>query len=262
MTQTYSNPWIPEDVVQILAKHEGSLLDVGGGAAPYCRATHVLDALPFDVNRLEANAWGGGSAEGGRGQESAGKAQTYEMRWSEGGYTQLDLCAHTRWPFDDNQFDLGLSSHCLEDLRDPLHAVTELSRVCRQVLIIVPSRLLEQTRGIDHPLYCGFPHHPWIVSRVNDELVFRRKTPVLALPACHLTCPMGKTLRRELGCEYFLGRGFTAREDPAIWDDDFGDYRRFIVPFRARRDLFEHDEYRHGLKYWVWQIRQRWFGSP
>jgi len=250
MTRTYSNPWIPKEALSILADHDGSLLDVGGGAAPYYRATHVLDALPFSEQRLQANAWG-----------ALGRPSAFSLHPSAFSYTQLDLCAGRRWPFDDNQFDLGLSSHCLEDLRDPIPAVHELSRVCKQVLIIVPSRLFEQTRGVDHPRYCGFPHHPWIAEFRNGTVLFRRKTPVVMLPRCHVVCPIGKTLRLEHGCTHILGEDLVAQEDPVVWQDDEGDYRRFIAPYRGRRDLFTHDEYRHTPKYWIWQLRQRLLGA-
>jgi len=58
MKRSYNNPWIPQKALAILSAHKGTLLDVGGGAAPYYRATHVVDALPFSAERLAANAWG------------------------------------------------------------------------------------------------------------------------------------------------------------------------------------------------------------
>ena len=54
------------------------------------------------------------------------------------------------WPFEDQAFDLGLCSHCLEDIRDPLPAVGELGRCCKHTLIVCPSRLFEQMKGVDH----------------------------------------------------------------------------------------------------------------
>lgn len=287
MNRTYSNPWIPEEAKTILAKHEGSLLDVGGGASPYLGATHIVDALPFDAERLAANAWGPERCQasvGPPGQprfftatepccpaHSAGRTMRQSrfaamrgtgVQVSEDQYTQLDLCDGREWPFDDNQFDFGLSSHCLEDLRDPLPAVRELARVCRKVLIITPSRLLEQTRGVDHPRYCGFPHHPWMVTARGNTLVFRRKTPMVMLPACHLVCPPGKTLKLEFGAFYWCGEKPIAEEDSVVWTRDYEDYCEFVQPFRNRRDLFVHDEYRHTLNYWVWKFRERVLGQP
>lgn len=255
-TPSYSNPWIPARGLDILSRHEGTLLDVGGGAAPYVGATHVLDVLRFDAGRLKRNAWG---TSAGDSRKEAQKAQ--EQKWSENCYTQLDLCDTPRWPFDDNAFDLGLCSHTLEDLRDPFPAVRELSRVCRQVLIVVPSRLLEQTRGIDHPRYCGFPHHPWIVTPKGSQLVFRRKTLNIMLPSCHIVCPMGKTLRTEDGAAFAHGLQFDPVEDPVVWTRDVEDYSDFVAEYRKRGDLFVHDGCRHTLRYWIWKVRQSCFGA-
>lgn len=140
---TYSNRWIPDGALDILRHEKGTILDVGGGAAPFAGATHILDMQLFNPTQLAENSWG---------DDVSGRS----TEWLESDYTQLDLCSGTRWPFQDKEFDLGLCSHTLEDLRDPLPALAELQRVCKRVLVIAPSRLLEQTRGIDHPRFCGF----------------------------------------------------------------------------------------------------------
>ena len=184
------------------------------------------------------------------------------LTWTASQYTQLDLCDGQKWPFEDKQFDLGLCSHCLEDLRDPLPAVRELSRVCKRVLIITPSRLLEQTIGIDHPRYCGFYHHPWMVFQENNKLIFRRKTPIVNLPACHIVCPIGMTLQREQGAALFYGADMEA-EERMYWSerDDYEDYCRFIEPYRGRQDLFVRDPRQQGLKYRLWRFRQKYSGA-
>ena len=261
MNRSYSNPWIPEQALTVLSQHRGTLLDVGGGAAPYCRATHIIDAMPFSAERLAANAWGQGCGERAGNVEDP-QLSTFSPQIPESHYTQLDLCECREWPFGDDTFDLGLSSHCLEDLRDPLPAVRELSRVCREVLVITPSRLFEQTRGVDHPRYCGFPHHPWIVTSKGNTLVFRRKTPLVMLPACHIVCPLGKTLKLEYGAFCHHGRNLSVEEDPVVWQKDYEDYCEFVKPFRGRRDLFVHDEYRHTPKYWIWKFREWVLGQP
>jgi SAM-dependent methyltransferase len=235
--------------MRILSREQGPILDVGGGAAPHCRAAHVVDVQPYSASRLAANAWGTDGPEAPAG-------------WPPERYTQLDLCAGLRWPFADRQFDLGPASHCLEDLRDPLPAVRELGRVARRVLVIAPSRLLEQTRGIDHPAYCGFSHHPWMVYAENGDLVFRRKTTVVETRGCHLACPPGTTLAREAGSMHLCGEGIRAREE-VFWaaSDDAADCRRFLAPFRGRRGLFVADGREHSLKYWVWKARQMYWSA-
>lgn len=247
--RTYANRWIPEGVTKALAQEPGRVLDVGGGAAPWFRASHILDIQPFDRQRLIDNCWGREAEAPARG-------------WTEAEYTRLDLCGTDPWPFVDGAFDVGLCSHCLEDLRDPLAVLRELGRVCRRVWIIAPSRLLEQCRGIDHPRYCGFAHHLWMITVENGGLVFRRKTPVVELPGCHLVVPFGRTLRCEDGTVVY--RGYPPRaEERVFWgeDADRDEYRTYLQPYRARRDLFVRDPTRRGWRQQLWWLRRRWGGG-
>jgi SAM-dependent methyltransferase len=255
----YHNPWIPPEAIRLLEAERGTILDVGGGASPYCRASHIIDIQPFDGDRLQDNQWGMAMDAAGRSSEDG----AHGKRWTVDTYTQLDICRGSKWPFEDGHFDLGLCSHCLEDLRDPLPAARELSRVCKRVLIVTPSRLLEQTMGIDHPRYCGFYHHPWIVfQEKNGTLVFRRKTPIVNLPACHVVCPSGRTLSLEYGAAYFHDEKVEV-EERMFWSEreDYEDYRRFIRPYRDRRGIFVRDPRREGWRYHVWRFRQRYLGA-
>jgi hypothetical protein len=246
MKGKYNNPWIPTEARRLLAAHTGTILDVGGGAAPYAKASHILDIQPFSAERLQNNAW---------------PVAQQPLPWKSSNYTSLDITTSRQWPFDTGQFDLGISSHCLEDLRDPIPAVCEMTRVCRRILIIFPSRLIEQIRGIEHPLFCGFYHHPWIVFSAENRLIFRRKTPLLELPKAHLNCPIGKTLRVDDGSAFYFGESVHP-EEQAFWSDveDLQDYSEFIEPFRKRKDLFVDDGRRHDLRFWIWRLKQRYFG--
>src|SRR4051812_21610793 len=116
----YSNPWVPKIALDVLVAEKGPIIDVGGGAAPFAGASHVLDLIPYDGHRLVTNAWGGARSS----------------PWTEAEYTQFDICGRKPWPFSDKSFSLGLCSHTLEDLRDPLPALAELGRVCERLLII------------------------------------------------------------------------------------------------------------------------------
>jgi len=83
MKSTYSNPWIPAEAIRILAGECGRILDVGGGAAPYYRASHIIDIQPFDAARLARNAWGApqGGETAGMGEKTADcRPQTWERR--------------------------------------------------------------------------------------------------------------------------------------------------------------------------------------
>jgi len=243
----YKNKWITPALIEELHALSGSLLDVGGGAAPYYRASHILDLQPFAADRLAQNVWG----------MSPGTNRS-SPRWSPEQYTSLDLCEEQTWPFLDGQFDWGLCSHCLEDLRNPLPAVRELQRVCRQVIIVTPSRLLEQTRGIDHPLFSGFFHHPWMVYQQGNQLRFRRKTSLVELPGCHLNCPWNKTLTLEAGISVFRGSGLIPIEE-AFWNEteETAEYRSFLKPYQAcKKTLFVTDLTRCNWRFKIWWIKQ------
>ncbi len=252
----YSNIWLPGFALRQLEKATGTILDAGGGLAPYYRATHILDILPFDAERLRANAWG-------RDGQTADGCRTKRVRWSEKQYTQWDMCDGRPWPFADNTFDLGLCSHCLEDLPDPLPAVRELSRVCRRVLIVTPSRLIEQIMGISNLRDVGFSHHYWMVYPGKaGEIVFQAKTPLLERDGCHLRCPAGKTLPIELGCVAFYGESFepvkkTFPDETA----ETADLRAFVNEWKQRRKLFVRDPRARSWRYWVYRCKQRWGGA-
>ena len=85
---------------------------------------------------------------------------------------------------------------------------------------------------------------------------------MLNLPQCQLVCPAGKTLRRELGASFFFGNRFVP-EEKVFWNEaeEVKDYEAFIEPFRSKRDLFLDDGRKHGMKYWIWKLRQKWLGQ-
>lgn len=250
----YMNRWVSSEALRILDAEEGRILDVGGGASPYWRAAHIMDLQPFTLSRLEASAWGRGR---GNGAENAPGGAVWSIR----DYTQFDLCCGERWPFNDQEFDLGLASHCLEDLREPLPSLRELCRVCRRVLVLAPARLAEQCRGIDHPAYCGFAHHPWILFAEPSRVVFRRKTFILNLRSCHIPVPLGMRLKVEFGSWHVEGSKLEA-EERVYWDEkeDFDDYASFIRPYRRRQDLFEVDRGPGCVRRFVWNLKQRVLG--
>jgi len=141
------------------------VLDVGGGAAPFPRANHVIDALPFDA----AGAGSDGSID-----RPSSASTLRPNQW-----TQWDLCERRPWPFPDKSFDFAVCSHVLEDLRDPIWVCSELSRVAKAGYIEVPSRVLEQSRGVEHPRFAGYLHHRWLISNTSGTLEFRHKPHVL-----------------------------------------------------------------------------------
>lgn len=247
MSFVYRNRWMPDRVLALLAATDGPILDVGGAAGPYGGASHILDILPYDPDRLTSNAWG-----------------RVGCGWSSSHYTSFDLCSTRRWPFPDKSFALGLCSHALEDLRDPLPALAEMGRVCQQLLIVAPSRLVEQTYGVDHPRFAGFAHHPWMVTHERDRLCFRRKTAYLGFPGCSFRLPLWRTLRVEAGTFVYHGLPIEG-EEIAFWEgeEEIADLQGFVAENQGQFQLsLEVDPRWGGAKRKIYWARQRFFGVP
>jgi hypothetical protein len=137
------------------------VLDVGGGAKPFPRADWVIDLMPYAERGLY-----------GPPPDPAAE------RFSAGTWVQRDICDRGPWPFADRQFDFAVCSHTLEDVRDPVWVCRELMRVSRAGYIEVPSRLEEQTYGIQGP-WAGWSHHRWFVDVEPGGLTFVFKHHVL-----------------------------------------------------------------------------------
>jgi SAM-dependent methyltransferase len=137
------------------------VLDVGGGAQPFPRADWVIDLLAYEDRGLY-----------GEPIDPAGE------RFSAETWVSRDICDRDPWPFADKQFDFAVCSHTLEDVRDPLWVCAELIRVARAGYIEVPSRLEEQSYGLQGP-WAGWGHHRWLIDLDGDELTFAFKHHVL-----------------------------------------------------------------------------------
>ncbi len=91
---------------------------------------------------------------------------------------QRDICDRTPWPFADDQFDFVVCSHVLEDVRDPLWVVSELSRVAKAGYTEVPSRLEEQSRGVQGD-WVGWGHHHWLIELHGNRFDFLFKPHII-----------------------------------------------------------------------------------
>jgi hypothetical protein len=152
---------------------DAKVLDVGGAVNPFPRADRVIDLLPGDVQR--------------------------------------DICDREPWPFADKEFDFAICSHTLEDVRDPIWVCHELQRVARAGYIEVPSRLEEQTYGIQGD-WVGWSHHRWLVD-VSDEIVFTHKSHAVHREGNHFPRAFADTLTPERRVQWLWWRdAFTARE--------------------------------------------------
>ncbi len=144
------------------------VLDVGGWAVPFPRADWMLDLGTYETR----GEWG---YDGDRADE----------RFTPATWVQRDVCAREPWPFADGQFDFAVCSHTLEDVRDPVWVCSELSRVARAGYVETPSRLEEQSWGVQGE-WAGWGHHHWIVEVVDDRLEFLFKHHLVHTPGYHL----------------------------------------------------------------------------
>jgi hypothetical protein len=99
-------------------------------------------------------------------------------RFTADRWIARDICDREPWPFEDDQFDFAVCSHVLEDIRDPLLVCSELQRVAKAGYVEVPSRLEEQSWGVQGD-WVGWGHHHWIVEREGDRLDFLFKPHML-----------------------------------------------------------------------------------
>ena len=137
------------------------VLDVGGWASPFGRADWVLDLMPYETRGLYGPVLGGETEH-----------------FSADTWVQRDICDHTPWPFEDDQFDFVICAHTLEDVRDPVWVCSELARVGRAGYVEVPSRLEEQANGVQGP-WVGWGHHHWLCDLTGDGIEFVFKHHVL-----------------------------------------------------------------------------------
>jgi len=147
------------------------VLDVGGWASPVARADWVIDLLPHETRGLY------------------GPARPAEERFSADTWVRADVCGPDPWPFDDDQFDVVLCAHTLEDVRDPVFVARELSRVAKAGYVEVPAPVEELTWGVQGA-WVGWSHHRWISEREDvagaPGLVLTHKPHLLAEPGRHL----------------------------------------------------------------------------
>jgi hypothetical protein len=177
------------------------VLDVGGWALPFPRADWVLDLQPYETRGLY------GYEDGARDTE----------RFSADTWVTRDICSHDPWPFADDQFAFVICSHTLEDIRDPVWVCEELQRVGRAGYIEVPSRLEEQTVGVNGD-WPGWAHHRWLCDVDGSGIEFVHKSHALTRDS-EFTIPLSYTETRPL----------TERHSVLWWEDGFACGERVIM---------------------------------
>jgi hypothetical protein len=201
------------------------VLDVGGWHSPWNRANAVIDIMPYATRNkpgaILKDVWP-------------------EERFNKDSFIQTDICSGP-WPFKDKQFDFVLCSHTLEDVRDPIKVCEEIVRVGKAGYIEVPSRLVESTKGVERPFYCGYYHHRWLCERTQDVLSFTFKPAMLH---SYRQFHFRKSALRRINPKYealgfFWDSSFSFRENIVIDRDAVqSDLREFKKHWSAKKDLF------------------------
>jgi hypothetical protein len=143
------------------------VLDVGGWADPFERADWVLDLMPYETRGLyERRGW---IEPRSRGPE----------RFTRETWIQRDICDRRSYPFADGEIDFVICAHTLEDVRDPVWVCSEMNRIAKAGYIEVPSRLEEQSWGVNGD-FVGWSHHRWIIDLSGNHIEF-----VLKLHSLH-----------------------------------------------------------------------------
>jgi hypothetical protein len=150
-------PSATERILGIL-NEDARVLDVGGWAAPFNRATHVLDIEPYETRGILGSY--------GPGPE----------RFSMDTWIVRDMCARDPWPFPDGYFEFAVCATTLEDVRDPIWACSEMSRVAHAGYVEVPTVEAELMQYVPQQgPWLGHLHHRWFCEREGEGLVFRHK---------------------------------------------------------------------------------------
>jgi hypothetical protein len=177
------------------------VLDVGGWAQPFARADWVLDLQPYETRGLY-------------GYDQGDKATE---RFREATWVVRDICDRDQWPFGDDQFDFVICSHTLEDVRDPVWVCQELQRVGRAGYIEVPSRLEEQTVGVNGD-WPGWAHHRWLCNVDGDAIEFIHKSHALRSGG-----------EFTVAASYTLSRPPTERRSTLWWTGSFSCGERILM---------------------------------
>ena len=192
--------------LQDLIKSNDLVLDVGGWHSPLNRADYIIDIMPY--------------ASRNKGGAILPRVWPDE-RFTSSTFLQMDICGPNSWPFADKQFDFVVCSHTLEDVRDPIFVCKELNRVAKAGYIEVPSRLVESTKGVERPFYCGYYHHRWLCEVGENSISFMFKPAMLhAYRKFHFRKPFYQKINPELDAVWFFWQGSFDYREKIIIDRD------------------------------------------
>ncbi len=186
------------------------VLDVGAWAQPFARADWAIDLQPHETRGLYGY-----------------DRSTVDERFSAETWVVRDICERRPWPFADRQFDFVVCAHTLEDVRDPVWVCAELQRVAREGYVEVPSRLEEQSLGVEARSWAGWSHHRWLCDVEGGAITLVHKPGFLhASPDYHLSAEFHRGLTTE------------QRVSQLWWEDGLAcEERVFVEPTEAHAYL-------------------------
>lgn len=228
-------------VGDVLARVNDSdvVVDIGGWGKPFNRADWVIDRMPYDTRGLY----------GHDGDEPE--------RFSRATWIERDLCAREPFPFADKSVDFVVCSHTLEDVRDPLWVCSEITRIGRRGYLETPSRLEEQSYGVQGP-WVGWGHHLWLVEMEQQRVVFTMKHHVMhGRSTDHFPAGFYDTLAPEERIEWlFWEDQFDVEEQAMSTPEDLDPYLADFVREELQRRGWRSDSAppRGRLR----SIAQRW----
>ena len=192
------------------------VLDIGGWADPFWRSDWVMDLAPHETRGLYSRkGWVRGDGTG-----------THE-RFDESRWIQRDICDREPYPFDDGEIDFVICAHTLEDVRDPDWVCSEMVRIAKRGYIEVPSRLVEQTFGLEGA-WAGWGHHRWICEVDGNGIEFVFKWPGLHTRPSAVFPP-----------ELERGLNDDERVQMLWWDNSFSHRERIFLEFDEMQAYLE-----------------------
>lgn len=215
------------EIVVERIKEAQRALNVGGWHRPINAATHVIDVNDYEF-RLRQLAFDPENQE----------------RFTRATWIQRDICDREPWPFPDKYFEFATCSHVLEDVRDPVWVLSELSRVAEAGYIECPNPAFELLTFAGFLPYVTWPkgpvgnaHHRWLVEIRGDEplILFRLKPHDLIQRGRYIKCTRLHVVRWERSVSYVFWEGkIEGREvifDIGEWIDSLIPEAKSLVSF-------------------------------
>jgi hypothetical protein len=174
-----------------IINNHSKILDVGGGKNPFEKANYIIDFAPYDENKLKTT-W----------------PNNIKSACNKKNYFVHDICSRKPFPFDDNFFDFTTCTQTLEDIRDPIWVLDEISRISKAGYIDTPSIRYERS-SVASKYFAGAPHHRWFVDLdENDKVRFFLKYAFVHAPFMRLP----------------LARNFYEKTMSFVWKDEIKGY--------------------------------------